>query len=283
MKQNYLILLGWIVVIAVMMSACDESGADTNVSDQEDVELFNDATFSNTLADEDLELSTIAAESADELGNGRTSNQHLACADVSLDRENKIITIDFGDGCIGPFGRERSGKIIITFGGEFNDQLANRVITFEKYVVNNKGISGTIELRDLNRNAEGNITATRRLNEYTITYPDGNTFTLNGSTTREWLEGEGDGNPATNVIQLTGSYEGVSTRGRTFTHVITEPIIAKFSCRAQGGFLRVSGVKEMTASGNNFSKKRSIDYGDGTCDNEITVTINDRTFTITEE
>jgi hypothetical protein len=65
--------------------------------------------------------------------------------------------------------------------------------------------------------------------------------------------------------------------------VITEPIVAQFSCRAEGGFLRVAGVKEMTASGNNFSKKRSIDYGDGTCDNEITVTINDRTFTITEE
>jgi hypothetical protein len=65
--------------------------------------------------------------------------------------------------------------------------------------------------------------------------------------------------------------------------VITEPIIAQFSCRAEGGFLRVSGVKEMTKSAGDRSRTRVINYGDGTCDNEITVTINDRTFTITEQ
>lgn len=282
MKQNLLILFGWMVVCIVFLAACEESGgADVALTDQEEVNIFEDANLTNSLAEEDLEITNMAADTK-ESTNGRSGGDHLQCAEITRDEDQKLVTIDFGDGCVGPYGRERSGKILIQYGGEFNDNMANRIISFENYVVNNKGISGTIELRDFNRNDSGNLTATRKMNEYTVTFPDGNSFTINGSTTRAWLEGEGDGDPTTNVIQTTGSYEGVSTRGRSFTHVITEPIIANFACKAEGGFLRVSGVKEMTKAAGNNSRTRTINYGDGTCDNEIVVTINDRTFTITE-
>jgi hypothetical protein len=247
--------------------------------------LFSEATLTNTLADEDIEFVEMITET-DAISGGRSLNSHLPeCAEVSLDSENKKVTIDFGDGCIGPFGRERSGKVIVSYGGEFNDQMANRVITFENYFVNNRQITGAIELRNFNRNQEGFITATRTLSDYKVTFPDGNSVTVNGSMMREWIEGEGDGDPTTNVIRLTGSYEGISTRGRTYTHTITEPVIARFSCRAQGGFLRTAGVVEMIRSNENLDKQRvrKILYGDDTCDNTFTVIINDREFTITEQ
>ena len=275
-----------ILLSAAYITACnDDQDAPMIDTSDEDVEIFSEATLTNTLAEEDLEYVEMVA-SATEITGGKAAGSHMPeCAVVTKDLEAKTITVDFGDGCVGPFGRERSGKVIITFGGVFNDQLANRVITFDNYFVNNRQITGSIELRNINRSEEGYLTATRALNGYTVIFPDGNSVVINGSMTREWIEGEGDGDPLTNVIRLTGGYEGVSTRGLKYTHTITEPVIARFACRAQGGFLRTAGVIEMIRSNENISQQRvrKILYGDDTCDNTFTVIINGREFTITEE
>jgi len=275
-----------LLLFAFYVTACnnDEDIASIDTS-QEDVEIFSEATSANTMADEDLEFVELVMGDDAVIG-GKSAGTHLpACATVDRDAENKIITIDFGEGCIGPFGRERSGKIIVTYGGEFNDNLANRTISFDNYKVNNRAISGLIQLRNLNRSQEGFLTGTRSLENYKVTFPDGNSLTLNGSMMREWIEGEGDGDPTTNVIRLTGSYEGISTRGRQYTHTIVEPVIARFACRAQGGFLRTAGIIEMIRTNENIDKQRvrKILYGDDTCDNTFTVIINDREFTINEE
>ena len=264
----------------ILFQACnDEDPEATTISTEEELDIVENGSEAETAVDEDLQIMDQAvAETA--ASGGRIAGDSI-CATVIRDEVAKTITLDFGDGCIGPYGRERSGKIIITYGGTFDDEMANRVITFENYYVNNKNITGAILLRDINRNAAGNITGTRALEDYTIHYPDGNTFVINGSTTREWLEGEGDGIISNNVFRITGAYEGVSTRGRGFTHTIVEPIVVDFSCRASGGFARVSGVKEMVINGIDRNRTRTVDFGDGTCDNEFTVTINNKVYTIT--
>jgi hypothetical protein len=72
-----------------------------------------------------------------------------------------------------PYGRERRGKIIVTYSHAIGDSIANRIITFEDYFVNNKGVTGTIELRDIAINAQGNLQSTKRLIELTISFPNG--------------------------------------------------------------------------------------------------------------
>lgn len=265
--------------ILIFQACNDEDTEATTISTEEEINIVENGNDSEGTADEDLQIIDLALEETNSTG-GRLAGDST-CAVVTRDEVAKTITIDFGDGCVGPYGRERSGKIIITYGGTFDDNLANRVITFEDYFVNNKNITGIIKLRDFNRNTDGNLTATRALEDYTVNYPDGNSFVMNGSTTREWLEGEGDGIPSNNVYKITGVYEGISTRGRSFTHTIVEPIIVDFSCRAEGGFVRVAGVMEMVINRVDRSRVRTIDYGDGTCDNELTVNINGKVYTIT--
>lgn len=275
-----LIFFATVAATIFIFQACNEDSNEVaTVSTEEELDIVENGSESEAVVDEDLQIIDQSVEGTAASG-GRIAGDSL-CVTVIRDEVAKTIILDFGDGCIGPYGRERSGKIIITYGGTFDDDMANRVITFEDYYVNNKNITGAILLRDINRNAEGNLTATRALEDYTIHYPDGNTFVMNGSTTREWLEGEGDGVLSNNVFRITGAYEGVSTRGRGFTHTITVPIITDFSCRASGGFARVSGVKEMVINGIDRNRTRTVDYGDGTCDNEITVTINNKVYTIT--
>ncbi len=269
----------------LFFTACDDENNSSIDTSEEDIEIFSDATSANSYADEDLELAELVTES-DNTSGGRSASPHLPeCATVIKDQENHQIVINFGESCIGPFGRERSGKIIISYGGEFNDHTANRTFSFDNYKVNNRSISGMIYLRDFNRNEAGLLTATRSLEDYTVTFPNGNSVVLNGSMLREWIVGEGDGDLTTNAFRLTGSYEGISTRGITYTHTITEPVIARFSCRAQGGFLRTAGIVEMVRSNENRNQQRvrEIRYGDDTCDNAFTVVINGREFTITED
>ena len=266
-----------------ILSSCEEEDdlTTSELSETEQVEIFSNVTESSNHVDEEIDISYQAQ--LNETSGGREIPLWEECVTISRDTLSKQVVIDFGDGCTGPYGRTRKGQLIITYGGEFNDMTANRVITFQNYFVNNRQFKGSIELRNINRNEEDHLTATRSLTDFTVIFPSGDSLVTNGSTTREWLEGEGDGDPRTNALRLTGSYEGVSTRGRSFSHEIVEPVIANFNCRFSGGFLRTAGVIEMTITGIRRERVRTIDYGDGSCDSEYTITINDRVTTITSE
>ena len=138
-----------------------------------------------------------------------------------------------------------------------------------------------VELRDVSINANGNLQSTKRLRDLTITFPNGQKVVYNGSRTREWLAGAGDDDPTNNKYKITGTVTGESTTGRSFTQEIVEPIIADWSCAAQGNFARVSGVVEMTKLNGYSVRKRTVYYGDGECDNVITITTFRRTYTVT--
>lgn len=280
MKTNLLKPIVAFLFAIVLVTSCDNENVLNQGSEQEEEQVVESASISEDATDDVLEIAALAE---DELAaDGGRINSDL-CAVVTHDKENKTVTIDFGDGCVGPYGRERKGKIIIKYSSEIGDNVANRIITFEDFFVNNKGVTGTIELRDFSINASGNLQSVKRLIELTISFPNGESMVFNGSRTREWISGEGDDDPSNNVYRITGSIEGKSTKGRSFTHEIVEPIIADWSCAAQGKFARVAGVVEMTRLGGYNNRKRTVDYGDGECDNIIVVTTFRRTYTVTIE
>ena len=103
----------------------------------------------------------------------------------------------------------------------------------------------------------------------------------NGSRTRELISDYADSDPSNNVYSITGSVSGQSTTGRSFTQEITTPIIANWACASEGNFARVSGVVEMTTLSGYVARKRVVNYGDGECDNVITITTFRRTFEVT--
>jgi hypothetical protein len=264
--------LAFLSLVIIAFSCKDE---ESDITEQEEVEIANSSSSAESISDE--ELQAMEAELVLNPEGGRIAG--TGCATVTWNESAKTVTLDFGDGCVGIYGRERSGKIIITYGGEFGDHLANRVITFDNYFVNNKQITGSIEMRDFNLDENGDLTATRNRIDLTIHFPDGNKFTSNGSTTVTWVEGGGDDDRTNDVLSITGSYTGVSTRGRTVTHTIIEPVIVSFACYADGGFARIGGKTELKITGAR-ERVRIVDFGDGTCDDTITVSVNGRVYTI---
>ncbi len=271
-----------VLFAGLTLSSCDtERGLRNN--EQEEADLAEDAAVGENESDDVLEITDQVEISLDgALPAGRAATWDYPCAVVTNDTTNNIVTIDFGTSCVGPYGRERSGKIIIAYSGEINDGISNRIITFENYVVNNKGVSGSIELRDIQENTDGTVQSTKKLVALTITFPNGESMVYNGSRTRVWLEGVRDGDPTNNVFEITGTVDGIGSNGRTFSHKIVEPIIADWSCAAAGNFARVAGLVEIERLNGFINRKRTVDYGNGECDNTITVTIGNRTFVITE-
>jgi hypothetical protein len=278
MKTNWIdfswrkITIGAFLMAATMIGCKDRS---EDFSDEEAI-TENSAIGDNEADD----ASQISYSGEFDSKTGRTEKSLPSCAIVTNDKDKKMLTIDFGSGCVGAYGRTRSGKIIILYNSTLGDSLANRTITFDNYKVNNKSITGMIELRDISKNVEGNLQATRRVTDLKITFPNGKFVTFNGSRTREWIAGAGDTDATNNKYRITGTLTGISSTGRTFTHEITVPVIVDFACAKAGKFARVAGVVETTKVGGFGERKRTVNYGDGTCDNEITVITFRRTYTI---
>lgn len=277
MKTKFVNSLFAVLLAGLFLTACDREDNFKQGTDEEEEQTLESASVGEDASDDALEISSqVDTELA--AAGGRVNT---LCATVTKDVENKIVTIDFGDGCVGPYGKERSGKIFVAYSTEIGDSLSNRIITFENYFVNNKGVSGTIELRDISINDAGNLQSVKKLIDLTISFPNGEEVVFNGSRTRELISGYADGILSNNIYRITGSVSGSSTTGRSFTQEITEPIIADWSCAAQGNFARVSGKVEMTKLGGYSARKRTVDYGDGECDNVITITTFRRTYVVT--
>jgi len=278
MKTRIFKSISSLFFILSLLASCQRDEELEQGTDQEEEQIVESASVREDASDDALEISA-GAEAQLTVSGGRVEND--LCATITHDALNNRIIIDFGDGCVGPYGRERRGKIIVTYSHALGDSIANRIITFEDYFVNNKGVTGTIELRDVSINAQGNLQCAKRLIDLTISFPNGERVVFNGTRIREWLAGCGDDNRYNNVYRITGSVTGKWTTGRTFTHEIVEPIIADWSCAAQGNFARIAGVVEVTKLGGYKDRKRTVEYGDGECDNIIVITTFRRTYNLT--
>jgi hypothetical protein len=100
--------------------------------------------------------------------------------------------------------------------------------------VNNRAVTGSIELRDLTLNEDGTLSSTKKLVGLTITFPNGESVSLPEAEPAVWTDGVRDGDPSNNNVSgFTGSVDGVWSNGSTFRHRITvEPIVSDWSCAA---------------------------------------------------
>jgi len=188
------------------------------------------------------------------------------------------VVIDFGTtGCTGHDGRVRKGKITIEKIGKRRLANSSLTITLENYSVDGYKVDGTRKATNNGKNAAGNWTWTISVTNGEITTPDGKTILRSHTRTRELIAGAATlppplSNLLDDVYLITGSGTGTNREGRTFTVTITTPIRREVGCRWP-----VSGVIEIQPDD---LKLRTIDFGDGTCDDEATVTVGKKSRTV---
>lgn len=266
----------WIASILLIATISCKDELDKVNSVDDELEIMKSSTLTEGILDEEL----VAFDEATISSEGGRQNED--CPTVEKNIEAKTVTIDFGEACEGQYGRVRSGKVIVTYTGSIHSG-ATKNISFDNYFVNGHQLEGSVKVVSLGRNGDGHLTTQRTLSDFKVIFSGGRTFITNGSTTRVWIEGEGDGIPGNEKFEITGAYDGEDDKGNTFTRQITNPIIADWGCLSEDKFVRVSGEITMTINIGSNETVRVLDYGDGECDNTVTVTINGQTFTITVE
>jgi hypothetical protein len=186
----------------------------------------------------------------------------------------KTLTIDFGTGCTGPNGVERKGKIIATLSGKYRDVGTVISVTLDNFYRNGNKIEGSKTITNKGRNTAGHLYFDIVVQNGVITTTDGKLIKWSSSRQREWIEGESTKWPTwyDDKYLVTGSASGVNKEGKNFTITITKPLQVDLNCRYIS-----SGTLAIQTDGDPLV---TLDYGNGSCDANATVTINEKTYTI---
>lgn len=270
--KNFFSGLLFIATLAIVISSCrkkDERDSDTGAaSDNSLAEItFNDV---NNIADQ---ASTGNLTSYLSTYDSDQKSVLSTCATITHDTIStpRLLTIDFGSSnCLCADQRTRRGKILVSYTGRYRDSASTHNITFDNYFVNDNQVLGSKQVTNNGRNAAGNLVYSIQVNGQIIK-ASGGTITWTSTRQREWIAGEGTPQWSDDSYLITGSASGTNAAGNSFVAIITSPLRKNIGCR-----FMVSGQMSLSPSG---KATRYIDFGNGVCDNQVTVTINGNVYT----
>jgi hypothetical protein len=202
------------------------------------------------------------------------------CTKVTVDSTGKPhkITLDFGTGCVGNDGRTRTGQIVITYTGRYRDSGTVITATLVNYTVTDLGstyankIEGTKTITNLGHNSKGHPMIEIKVTGAKVTTASGSA-TWACDRTREWAAGYNTPfNIWDDVYLVTGNASGTNIKGVSYTADVVTPLQFAVGCH-----WIESGVLNLTPSG---MATRTIDFGNGTCDANATVTISGHQYPI---
>ena len=266
-----LLLTGFFTIGILTFTGCgDDDGPnpDPNINTG-DTEVIADEEEVEAIFEDLEELTNDALTEAFSPSGGRLFENFMTCAEVSLDLSNKSLTVDFGEGCEGPRGRLRKGKIMIAFSGSYFESGAVITTTFQDFEVDGLKIEGTRTVTNTSGVNDNIPKFSVTVTGGKVIWPDGTFATREANRTKSWIRAA---TPLNDEFQIEGTANGVTRTGRAYTTTITEKIIFRIACANDRIFLPVQGTKEIEVDG---SLKIEVDYGDGACDNTVTITKGD--------
>lgn len=168
----------------------------------------------------------------------------------------------FETDCTGNDGKRRKGMIRAVFSNSWNSVGSTVVMQLKNYYVEDIKYEGTVSV-------------TRGQNTFTQTVVNGkcskSSWTILWNSTRTLTSALGDTlNPNDDLVYITGTASGTDRSGTAFEVNITKPLLRKMGCR-----WIVSGEHTLSPAGR---KTRTIDYGDGTCDDRAIMIIEGNEF-----
>lgn len=274
MKKNQLIYLLPLCVL-VFFVACkkDKSGEDNEI--ETTFQLSENQAQGESIADDVNTIfieTTVSEGLMTARGNGANETTGtLSCASVSVTPANsfpKTIVVDFGNGCTSFDQIERSGIITIVLSDSAHHNGATATMTFTNYKVEGYKVEGTVTWT--NTSTPNGISWTRAIADGKITVPSGNYYWLHtGSKTV--VQTGGMATPTIvfdDVYSVTGNHTVTNPAGKSRTATIMEALVKKVICHnVTKGTIKIQGP-------NHYAM---LDYGDGSCDNVATVSIDGNT------
>ncbi len=261
MKKYFVRLMIGLSLIA-FVSSCDDDNDNATAEPDTTAEqqIASDIAFATAEIDE---IYRVTDEAFTINSNGRVTQTY--CANVSLDRDTKTITLDYGDGCESPVsGVVRKGIISITYTGTLlNPGNGGLSLSFTNYEVNGVSISGTTSMSAVNGGSF------QRTNNLTVGF-EGEQVTYNSDLTYEWVEGAGDRETFNEVFNITGTASGTDRKGNSYNVSILQPWRVQTACFVDELYYPVSGTSNITITG---KPTFVFDFGNGNCDKLATISV----------
>jgi len=261
----------WVAIglMAFLITSCNENNvdADTSAEDQESVEFDNQDDY---YLDDVDDMASIQLEKETGSSGGKISeesDQRLSCAEITRTgtEESGTIVIDFGEGCTGPRGNVRKGKLVIDYSGRRNDPGSFWTIEFENYFINDISIEGIRKVNNISESGSGVLIFKVDMENGLMTGPDGR---QGKRTIHRVREHHLDDNKLLDRLIVYGTAEGNHRNGRDYFIEILEPLVYTRACKQQGVFIPVEGIKSIKHG----ERQITVDYGDGECDKIVVIT-----------
>lgn len=291
MKNNKLLKSASILMIlasAIVFSCNEDERLSTQDTQDISEEALTDSYFQDT---DDMAGVAVEAPNEAEYSGGRekgtitVNDSRFQCNGTPLTvtlvkspnstpaNPSGVITVDFGtEGCKDTRENVRKGKLIFTYNGRRFTPGATVVTTTENYYINGVKLEGTRTLT----NVSSSTTESPKFNVVVAngkaTFENGEVATRESNITYQWVKAT---NPVDNklIIDQSSTSSGVTRGGRKYEMSLLKALEYKRFCG-----IAVSGIKRFVIDG---AKEITIDYGDGTCDKSMTVTVNGVTRNIT--
>lgn len=255
-RFTFLALVGALFLASCTSNDSENLPAELTAEEAQSIVLSYDLTsvVEDIVEDDDYDNGTAA--------RGTTTSSAAKCATRTVveNGNEKVVTLDFGDGCTGKRGRVYAGKIIITYVKTDTDK--SKTVAFDGFTVDGNAVAGSKSIKKVKANANGNPESTFAV-DITITFTTGEVVTKKGTKVREKIEGAATRDRGDDVYSISGSWESVNKDGVMKKATITTNLRREYACR-----YIVSGVVEIVKDGDTFT----LDFGDGTCDNKATLT-----------
>jgi hypothetical protein len=266
-------LATWIS-LALFFTACtNQEPPSPSLVEAEEALVMTDVAMEAEYAD----LETIASEGVD-VAEGDYSYQTALvitnCVTLTRDTAQQLLTIDFGTGCVGPDGKTRAGRLLVSYDRRMWRPGALRIITPDSFYVDGVQVEGTLTYTNVTQTLQDPITIQAVLTNGKVTWPNGDIATRSYDRTFLW---DRAANPSQDRLLVTGNGQATSRNGVAYTFTIDSDLIYRRACRYQGYRLPAEGVLIIQRSGHG---DLTVDFGSGTCDHEVTLTKNGQSVTV---
>lgn len=205
-----------------------------------------------------------------------TTDPELECATVGFtgNLQEGRVEINFGDGCQGPDGKIRKGKIVVEYEGNWLASGSKIYTILTDFYVDDIKIQGTRIMKNVSE-VSGTLVYTVGIMEGKVKWPDGTYMTRASERTHTLTFGDA---LSDFELQVEGEASGITRLGLEYVSKTVEPLVFKSSCRGNTIYLPVSGIKTITIP---EKPEISVNYGEGECDNKFRVTIGEGSKEVT--
>jgi hypothetical protein len=309
-KQITLGLASLVMVASLAFTSCRKKDKTSPVEPDTDQTTAKDNNLSESINSDIEAMGSQAAEnntgSSSSLSTYKTleSIELAGISAATITVVGKVITVDFGtpsNPTTGLDGRVRSGKLVYDYSAStpttavrYRNPGFKLSVSTQSYVVDGNSVNilsktitnttplslptGTNPGTNLTWAISANVSIVKGDGSGTISWTCNRTKELTNTSDPLCYKGQSLPIDWTKAkVKINGTASGTNKLGESFSAVASS-LVRDFTCPAG---LRRHFVSGQIAYTPGSKPTRTIDYGDGTCDNNATLTVNGNTYAIT--